>query len=101
MGAPYTIPISIRSLAHPSDPTQNLAARSQDIAIYLCPSDPSTAVRGADPNNINSPTPPEGRLNYFGCMGATAVGLFGYPRRPGCAGRHFRPHGDAAESTFC
>jgi prepilin-type N-terminal cleavage/methylation domain-containing protein/prepilin-type processing-associated H-X9-DG protein len=66
----------------PSDPTQNLAARSQDIAIYICPSDPSPAIRGADPSNINSPTPPEGRLNYFGCMGTTAVGLFGYPAAP-------------------
>jgi len=66
----------------PSDPTQNLAARSQDIAIYLCPSDPSATIRGADPSNITSNTPPEGRLNYMGCMGTTGVGLFGYPPAP-------------------
>jgi prepilin-type N-terminal cleavage/methylation domain-containing protein len=60
----------------------NLAARSQDIPIFICPSDPSTATRGADSSNIDSPTPPEGRLNYFGCMGTTSKGLFGFPAAP-------------------
>lgn len=68
-----------------SSPGVNLAAREQDIAIYLCPSDPSAATRGADATVSgypNSTAPPEGRLNYFGCMGTTAVGLFGYPAAP-------------------
>jgi prepilin-type N-terminal cleavage/methylation domain-containing protein/prepilin-type processing-associated H-X9-DG protein len=46
----------------------NLQARSQDIAIYLCPSDPSTAAFEVEPG---APAPP-GRSNYFGNVGANA-----------------------------
>jgi prepilin-type N-terminal cleavage/methylation domain-containing protein/prepilin-type processing-associated H-X9-DG protein len=63
----------------------NLPARSQDVAIYLCPSDPSDQWRGAVASDIyhaSATTPQEGRLNYFACMGATSSGLFGYPAAP-------------------
>jgi prepilin-type N-terminal cleavage/methylation domain-containing protein/prepilin-type processing-associated H-X9-DG protein len=53
----------------------NLPARSQDIPIYLCPSDPSNSIRPADwvDNGDNSATQwPEGRLNYLACIGDTA-----------------------------
>jgi prepilin-type N-terminal cleavage/methylation domain-containing protein/prepilin-type processing-associated H-X9-DG protein len=53
----------------------NLAARCQDIPIFLCPSDPSTSIRPADwvINGDNSPSQyPEGRLNYLACIGNTA-----------------------------
>jgi prepilin-type N-terminal cleavage/methylation domain-containing protein/prepilin-type processing-associated H-X9-DG protein len=69
----------------PSSANINLAARSQDIPIYLCPSDPSDKFRGADPadpSHNNSATPAEGRLNYFASMGTTASGLFGFPPAP-------------------
>ena len=66
----------------PSSTGVNMAARSQDIPIYLCPSDPSENYEGAnrsDINHTNPATPHEGRLNYFACMGTTGAGLFGYP----------------------
>jgi prepilin-type N-terminal cleavage/methylation domain-containing protein/prepilin-type processing-associated H-X9-DG protein len=66
----------------PSATNINMAARSQDIPIYLCPSDPSDNYEGAnrsDINHTNPATPHEGRLNYFACMGTTGAGLFGYP----------------------
>jgi prepilin-type N-terminal cleavage/methylation domain-containing protein/prepilin-type processing-associated H-X9-DG protein len=50
----------------------NLAARIQDIPIYLCPSDPSQTRRGAYQRNTSDLTYPEGRLNYFGCLGTTS-----------------------------
>jgi prepilin-type N-terminal cleavage/methylation domain-containing protein/prepilin-type processing-associated H-X9-DG protein len=54
----------------------NLAARSQDIPIYLCPSDPSDVRRPADwaDNGDNDPSQyPEGRLNYMACIGDTST----------------------------
>jgi prepilin-type N-terminal cleavage/methylation domain-containing protein/prepilin-type processing-associated H-X9-DG protein len=50
----------------------NLAARIQDIPIYLCPSDPSPTQRGAYQQNTANLTYPEGRLNYLGCLGTTS-----------------------------
>jgi prepilin-type N-terminal cleavage/methylation domain-containing protein/prepilin-type processing-associated H-X9-DG protein len=50
----------------------NLAARIQDIPIYICPSDPSTTRRGARQTNTSDLTYPEGRLNYLGCLGTTS-----------------------------
>jgi prepilin-type N-terminal cleavage/methylation domain-containing protein/prepilin-type processing-associated H-X9-DG protein len=50
----------------------NLAARIQDIPIYLCPSDPSTTIRGASQLNTSDLTYPEGRLNYLACLGTTS-----------------------------
>jgi prepilin-type N-terminal cleavage/methylation domain-containing protein/prepilin-type processing-associated H-X9-DG protein len=52
----------------------NLAARSQDVPIYLCPSDPSNTLRPADwvDNGDNVATIPEGRLNYLACIGNTS-----------------------------
>jgi prepilin-type N-terminal cleavage/methylation domain-containing protein/prepilin-type processing-associated H-X9-DG protein len=56
----------------PSIANVNLAARIQDIPIYLCPSDPSSTIRGAKQSNTNDLSFPEGRLNYLGCLGATS-----------------------------
>jgi prepilin-type N-terminal cleavage/methylation domain-containing protein/prepilin-type processing-associated H-X9-DG protein len=50
----------------------NLAARMQDISIYMCPSDPSTTIRGAYQKNTADLSYPEGRLNYLGCLGTTS-----------------------------
>jgi prepilin-type N-terminal cleavage/methylation domain-containing protein/prepilin-type processing-associated H-X9-DG protein len=60
----------------PKIPNVNLAARSQDIPIFLCPSDGSPTIRPADwaDNGDNSPAQfPEGRLNYLACIGATST----------------------------
>jgi prepilin-type N-terminal cleavage/methylation domain-containing protein len=54
----------------------NLKARTQDIPIFMCPSDPSDMRRPADwvDNGNNDPsTYPEGRLNYLACIGATST----------------------------
>jgi prepilin-type N-terminal cleavage/methylation domain-containing protein/prepilin-type processing-associated H-X9-DG protein len=53
----------------------NYYARSQDIAIYICPSDPSTQQRPSD-DNSNDTGPYQGRLNYLGCAGTTMWGLY-------------------------
>ena len=67
----------------PAKTNANGPARAQDVPIYLCPSDPSSNTYPA------SPAPgPSGRLNYHGCMGATAnsresgpmAGIFAGPR---------------------
>jgi prepilin-type N-terminal cleavage/methylation domain-containing protein/prepilin-type processing-associated H-X9-DG protein len=53
----------------------NLAARSQDIPIYLCPSDPSAVVRPADwvlTGNNNASQYPEGRCSYLASIGTTS-----------------------------
>jgi prepilin-type N-terminal cleavage/methylation domain-containing protein/prepilin-type processing-associated H-X9-DG protein len=44
---------------------QNEAARLQDVPIFLCPADPSTAA-------FNDANGPVGRSNYFGNMGSNA-----------------------------
>jgi prepilin-type N-terminal cleavage/methylation domain-containing protein len=49
----------------------NAGGRTQDVPIYLCPSDPSTAAQ-TDPGGSGKPC---GRSNYFGNMGTNA-----YPR---------------------
>jgi prepilin-type N-terminal cleavage/methylation domain-containing protein/prepilin-type processing-associated H-X9-DG protein len=49
----------------------NLPARIQDVPIYLCPSDPSGTIRGANQNNTSDLSYPEGRLNYMACLGTT------------------------------
>jgi prepilin-type N-terminal cleavage/methylation domain-containing protein/prepilin-type processing-associated H-X9-DG protein len=54
----------------PPDATKNVAARAQDVPIFLCPSDPSEArftVTLAD-----GTVQPVGRLNYFGNMGSVS-----------------------------
>jgi prepilin-type N-terminal cleavage/methylation domain-containing protein/prepilin-type processing-associated H-X9-DG protein len=56
----------------PSGQGINLPARIQDIPIYVCPSDASSTIRGANQNNTSDLTFPEGRLNYLGCLGATS-----------------------------
>ena len=43
---------------------ENAAARNQDVPVYLCPSDPSTAFQPA--------TGTIGRSNYFGSLGGNA-----------------------------
>jgi prepilin-type N-terminal cleavage/methylation domain-containing protein len=43
----------------------NLAARQQDVSVYLCPSDPSAAQFTAGGITV-------GRLNYFGSLGGTS-----------------------------
>jgi prepilin-type N-terminal cleavage/methylation domain-containing protein/prepilin-type processing-associated H-X9-DG protein len=50
----------------------NLPARMQDIPIYLCPSDGSNTVRGANQLNTSDLSFPEGRLNYLACLGTTS-----------------------------
>jgi prepilin-type N-terminal cleavage/methylation domain-containing protein/prepilin-type processing-associated H-X9-DG protein len=57
----------------------NLPARSQDVAFYMCPSDPSDKQRPADWADTGNNDPskfPEGRLNYLACAGTTAWGLY-------------------------
>jgi prepilin-type N-terminal cleavage/methylation domain-containing protein/prepilin-type processing-associated H-X9-DG protein len=69
----------------------NLAARIQDIPIYMCPSDGSPTQRGAYQKNTSDLTYPEGRLNYLGCLGTTSqftttgpgAGIFAAPSTPG------------------
>lgn len=51
----------------------NLPARIQDIPVFLCPSDPSTVVRGANWADQSDLSYPEGRLNYLACLGTTAT----------------------------
>jgi prepilin-type N-terminal cleavage/methylation domain-containing protein/prepilin-type processing-associated H-X9-DG protein len=51
----------------------NLAARTQDIAIYLCPSDPSTDMRPSDGSTGNYASGSQGRLNYLACIGTTSI----------------------------
>src|SRR5690242_5010452 len=57
----------------PAMPKVNLPARSQDIAIYLCPSDPSPTQRPSDDNTSGNLTVgAQGRLNYLACLGTTS-----------------------------
>jgi prepilin-type N-terminal cleavage/methylation domain-containing protein/prepilin-type processing-associated H-X9-DG protein len=51
----------------------NLAARMQDISFFLCPTDPSSTVRGANQDNTSDLSYPEGRLNYMGSVGTTST----------------------------
>jgi prepilin-type processing-associated H-X9-DG protein len=54
----------------------NLKARSQDIPIFMCPSDPSTTQRPSDDNRIpDYSNGAQGRLNYLGCAGTTIRGV--------------------------
>jgi prepilin-type processing-associated H-X9-DG protein len=54
----------------PAAPGVNLPARTQDIPIYLCPSDPSSTKRGS--NDVDQSQGSQGRLNYFACLGTTS-----------------------------
>jgi prepilin-type N-terminal cleavage/methylation domain-containing protein/prepilin-type processing-associated H-X9-DG protein len=55
-----------------SDTLVNLTARSQDIAMFLCPSDPSTG-RWVDPPLVEGDPPVgSGRSNYYGNLGIHA-----------------------------
>jgi prepilin-type N-terminal cleavage/methylation domain-containing protein/prepilin-type processing-associated H-X9-DG protein len=58
----------------PAMPGVNLAARSQDIPIFICPSDSSDRMRPSNDNTSGTP-PFQGRLNYLGCAGTTIRGL--------------------------
>jgi prepilin-type N-terminal cleavage/methylation domain-containing protein/prepilin-type processing-associated H-X9-DG protein len=55
----------------------NLAARSQDVPIYMCPSDPSTTQRGS--NDVDLSQGAQGRLNYLACLGTTSQFLSSGP----------------------
>jgi prepilin-type processing-associated H-X9-DG protein len=62
-----------------NDPTSglpiNLLARSQDIPIFICPSDPSEIKRPAnwvDTGTNDASQYPEGRLSYLACIGTTS-----------------------------
>jgi prepilin-type N-terminal cleavage/methylation domain-containing protein/prepilin-type processing-associated H-X9-DG protein len=46
----------------------NKAARTQDVPIFICPSDASTSQKAADWSSVANGA--EGRLNYFGSLGA-------------------------------
>lgn len=72
----------------PASPNINLAARSQDVSTFLCPSDISTTQKAA--NWVSLP-PPEGRLNYLASLGPTSImtqsgpaaGVFAFPTTAG------------------
>src|SRR5207248_10917383 len=54
----------------------NLPARSQDVPIYLCPSDPSEVIRPADWADTGNNDPsqwPEGRCSYLASVGTTST----------------------------
>jgi prepilin-type N-terminal cleavage/methylation domain-containing protein/prepilin-type processing-associated H-X9-DG protein len=55
----------------PNMPHVNLAARSQDIPIYMCPSDPSSTQRASD-DTASLANGAQGRLNYLACLGTTS-----------------------------
>src|SRR5262245_42391187 len=63
----------------PAMPKVNLPARTQDVPIYMCPSDASSTQRGS--NDADGSEGYQGRLNYFASLGASAdtrvVGQFG------------------------
>jgi prepilin-type N-terminal cleavage/methylation domain-containing protein/prepilin-type processing-associated H-X9-DG protein len=54
----------------------NFHARSQDIAIYMCPSDPSERQRPSSNDTTDDNGPFQGRLNYLGCGGTTMWGIY-------------------------
>jgi prepilin-type N-terminal cleavage/methylation domain-containing protein/prepilin-type processing-associated H-X9-DG protein len=61
-------------LAGPGQPAAaniNKPARTQDVPIFICPSDPSSTQKGADGSSVANGA--EGRLNYFGCLGTTGT----------------------------
>ncbi|HEV8061880.1 MAG TPA: DUF1559 domain-containing protein [Gemmataceae bacterium] len=51
----------------------NLPFRLNDVSFFVCPSDASSTVRGANQVNTSDTSFPEGRLNYMGCVGATST----------------------------
>jgi prepilin-type N-terminal cleavage/methylation domain-containing protein/prepilin-type processing-associated H-X9-DG protein len=55
----------------PAIPHVNLLARSQDIPIYLCPSDGSPTQRASD-DSASLANGAQGRLNYLACLGSTS-----------------------------
>lgn len=55
----------------PAIPQVNLKARTQDIPIFMCPSDPSASQRGS--NDVDASQGYQGRLNYFACLGASGI----------------------------
>jgi len=71
-----------------ASPGVNLAARSQDVKIFLCPSDGSSSQRGS--NDVNTADGVQGRLNYMASIGTTATlnsssafgGVFAQPGAP-------------------
>src|SRR5439155_26253240 len=74
--------------AYATDPSNglgiNMAARTQDIPFYLCPSDPSEMRRPADwvDNGNNDPSRyPEGRLSYLAWNGTTSSFVPTIPNR--------------------
>ncbi|QEL20170.1 DUF1559 domain-containing protein [Limnoglobus roseus] len=50
----------------------NLSARMQDVPTFLCPSDPSAIVRGANQTNTSDTSYPEGRCSYLASIGTTS-----------------------------
>jgi prepilin-type processing-associated H-X9-DG protein len=63
----------------PASPNINMAARMQDVPIFLCPSDPSSTQRAADNSNLANGA--GGQVNYFACAGTT--GAYGNVRPNG------------------
>jgi len=55
--------------ALPAMPNVNLPARTQDVPIYMCPSDPSGTQRGS--NDADGTQGYQGRLNYMASLGAS------------------------------
>lgn len=58
--------------ANVSDTLVNLTARSQDVAMFLCPSDPSTSRWVDPPLAVGDPPVESGRSNYYGNLGIHA-----------------------------
>jgi prepilin-type N-terminal cleavage/methylation domain-containing protein/prepilin-type processing-associated H-X9-DG protein len=51
----------------------NQAFRTNDVKFFICPSDGSSTVRGANALNTADTTIPEGRLNYLASVGTTST----------------------------
>ena len=72
----------------PAMPSVNKNARTQDVNIYMCPSDPSGSQRASDDSNLANGA--QGRLNYFASLGGSGIsntgstfaGIFSGPSAP-------------------
>jgi prepilin-type N-terminal cleavage/methylation domain-containing protein/prepilin-type processing-associated H-X9-DG protein len=53
----------------------NFAARSQDVDVFICPSDPSDRLRPSSNDTTDDNGPYQGRLNYLACLGSSAKGI--------------------------
>ncbi len=66
----------------------NQAFRTNDVKFFICPSDGSSTVRGANSLNTADTTVPEGRLNYLASVGTTSTEISTAPGRGIFAGNN-------------